>query len=173
MKMAPELDAGDVLDTATVAVSENMTAGELTEKLLDAAKPLLVKVIKEIEKGTISGKPQDHTQATYAKKLLPNEFQIAWDFSAETIHNLIRALSPKPGAFAYITMDGEKKRLKILLSRLCKEKGTAPGQILKSSGQLIIACQDFSLEILEVQLEGKRVMKIQEFLKGIKSKLLF
>ncbi len=164
--MTKDLDAGDILGVAEVAISQDMTAGELTEKLMQAAKPLLLRVIDKLPKGV----KQDGTKATYAKKLAAEEFQIFWDFPAEQIHNRIRALSPKPGAFSYLHINQEKKRLKILKSTLSSKKGEAPGQIFPP---MIVICKDGAIEIQEVQLEGKKAMSCQEFLKGVQGKIFF
>lgn len=174
MKIIPELDAGDILGVSEIAISEDMNTGELTEKLLEIAKPLLKNTLLKFAKGAVSGTKQNNQDATYAKKLTPEEFQIAWDFPASKIHNLVRALSPKPGAWSWAQIEGERKRVKILKTKLTILKGEAPGEVLKHSDYpLVINCLDSALAILEVQMEGKKAMDPASFLRGIKGTIIF
>ncbi|HSW72011.1 MAG TPA: methionyl-tRNA formyltransferase [Chlamydiales bacterium] len=174
MKIIPELDAGDILGVSEIAISEDMNTGELTEKLLEIAKPLLKNTLLKFEKGAVSGTKQNNHDATYAKKLTPEEFQIAWDFPASKVHNLVRALSPKPGAWSWAQIEGERKRVKILKTKLTFLKGEAPGEVMKHPDYpLVINCLDSALAILEVQMEGKKAMDPSSFLRGIKGKITF
>ncbi len=174
MKMTAELDAGDILGISEISISEEMTFGELEKKLLESAKPLLKKILLQLEIGAISGQAQNNKEANYSRKLTPEEFQIAWDFPALQIHNLIRALSPRPGAWCWITISGEKKKLKILKTLVLPLKAEAPGHIvLHSEYQLVVNCKDKTVAILEVQLEGKKPMPISSFLRGVKGNIIF
>lgn len=174
MKIIPELDAGDILDVGELAIDVDMNAGELTEKLLKIGKPLLKNTIVKLAHGTVDGIKQNDQEATYAKKLTPEEFQIAWDFPAVKVHNLVRALSPKPGAWSWVNIEGERKRLKILRTKLLSLKGEAPGEIIKHPDHpLVVNCLDSALAILEVQMEGKKAMDPGSFLRGLKGTIIF
>ncbi len=174
MKMALELDAGDILGVSEVDISDEMNHRTLENALLEAAKPLLKEVLTRFDREKVWGTPQNHAEATYAKKLTPEEFQIAWDFDAFAIHRLIQALAPKPGAWCWMHGEGEKKRLKILQSKVLAVQKEAPGQIFSYHGYpLVVSCLTNSLALLEVQLEGKKAMKVEDFLRGLKGKLLF
>ena len=131
------------------------------------AGPLLLKVIKDLSQGKAVGIPQVHEEATYASKILPEECKIEWNKSAEQIYNLIRALAPSPGAWSWITFNGEKKRVKIFLSRVLS-KEDLPSDLSLANGRWILPCQDRFLEVLEVQLEGKKRMVVADFLRGVK-----
>lgn len=174
MKMVAELDAGDMLGVSEVDISEEMNHRALENALLDASKPLLKEILIRFDKGEVLGAPQNHKEATYAKKLTPEEFQIAWDFDASAIHRLIQALSPKPGAWCWIHGEGEKKRLKILQTKVLPMQKEAPGEVFSHHGYpLVVSCLSHSLALLEVQLEGKKAMKVEEFLRGLKGKIFF
>lgn len=167
-KMIRQMDAGDVLAVEKLAIPSEMNHGELEALLLEMSKPLLLKVIHSYEKGEVKGTPQDHERATFAPKINTEEGFIDWAEPAEKIHNKIRALSPKPGAWCWVQVGKEKKRLKILRTRfttcLVKEKG-APGEIL--SENVIVACKDGAIQLLEVQPEGKKAMNGADWFRGI------
>lgn len=161
-KIVRQLDAGDVLAVAKIPVPAEMIFGELERQLLDAAKPLLLQVIRDFGKGIPPAVPQDHALATYASKFELEELEVHWEKPAEELHNLIRAFSPRPGAWCWVSGGGEKKRLKILRSQCMKLQG-APGQIL--SGETI-ACGQNALKLLEVQPEGKKAMDAASWFRG-------
>lgn len=165
-KMVRQLDAGDVIAVAKTPIPQEMTFMELEEKLIALTKPLLIGVIHEYEKRIPPGKPQNHELATYASKIELEEGEVKWDRSAQEIHNLIRAFSPRPGAWCWILVGGEKKRLKILRSQSVPGSGQ-PGEILSPEG--IVACSRGALKLIEVQPEGKKAMKAADWLRGQKS----
>jgi methionyl-tRNA formyltransferase len=161
-KIVRQLDAGDVLAVAKISIPVEMIFGELEPKLLELSKPLLLSVIHKFEKGVLDATPQNHDLATYASKFELEELEIDWSKPAEELHNLIRAFSPRPGAWCWISVNGEKKRLKILRSRVVPSKG-APGHLLP---QETIACGQGALQLIEVQPEGKKTMKAADWLRG-------
>jgi methionyl-tRNA formyltransferase len=164
-KMVYQLDAGDIIATKVLEVPDEMTFGELEKSLCDLTKPLLVQTISLFKKGIPSGAAQDHAIATYAKKIKSEEGKIDWGRPAEEIHNLVRAFSPRPGAWCWI----DKKRVKILRTRKVDARGVG-GEI---ASQGIIYCGAGALELLEVQPEGKRPMSGKDWLRGIKQFPLF
>lgn len=169
IEMNEQMDAGDILDTAEV-VAEGLTLGELEEKLFEAGAPLLLRVIRAIQKGSAVKKPQNHAQATLAPKILPQETQIDWNRPAAALYNQIRALSPQPAAWCWIEMGGERKRLKIKMSALEEERSGEPGEILEyTSSGWIVACGEGALRLLEVQLEGKKSLPAKVFIQGMRS----
>ncbi len=168
MEMVLAMDAGDILEVAKVPVPEEMTHGELSKKLCELACPALVKVIHDFANNRVVKTAQDPAQVTFAPKLTPEEEEIHWDKPARQLHNQIRALSPTPGAWCAVQIGSEKKRLKIKRSRVVDRAGK-PGEILlvdKKEG-LIVACGSEALRLLEVQLEGKKTLDIEEFLRGL------
>lgn len=164
-KIVKQLDAGDVLDVVKIPVPSDMIFGELDTKLNELAKPLLLRVIHTFEKGIPQGTPQDHSLATYAHKFELEELEIGWQKPAQEIHNLVRAFSPKPGAWCWIQVGAERKRLKILRTHLVSKQGP-PGEL---SPEGIVTCGEGALQLIEVQPEGKKAMKAADWLRGQKN----
>ncbi len=168
MKMVKDLDAGDIIATKEIAIDDTISGGELELQLCSIGAGLMLQVIRTFEKGEpLRYTPQDHSQATYAAKILPADCQFSWDRPAKDIHNIIRGLSPSPGAWCTITLGRKEKRLRILRTALSSIPSTSSGEIVYSDKQnLTISCADGTLDILEIQLEGKKIMNIDEFLRG-------
>jgi methionyl-tRNA formyltransferase len=165
-KMVYELDAGDVIDETKIIISPDTTLGELQERLCECSKILLLNVLKKYQNGIPPARPQDPKQATLAPKIKPEEMEIRWDRDAEHLHNLVRALSPRPGAWCWVEIKGEKKRLKILRTHLAPQSGS-PGELLRFQGNdCLIAASKHSLQLLEVQIEGKKAMPAADWMRG-------
>ncbi len=165
-KMVKQLDAGDVIATARTEIAPNMTFGELEETLCELSKPLLLLVLRSYEKGIPSAEPQNSTLATYASKISIEEGEVKWDKPAEQIHNLVRAFSPRPGAWCWAYSGSDKKRIKILQTQVVQRSGQ-PGQLLSSEG--IVCCGSNALRIIEIQPEGKKAMRAADWLRGLHS----
>lgn len=163
-KMVKKLDAGDVIAAEECDISPNMTFAELEKVLCDLSKPLLLSVILSYAHGIPPAIAQDPTQVTFAAKVELEEGHIDWNFSTEKIHNLVRAFSPKPGAWVWIEMNGQKKRLKILRTLVLDQMGEM-GEI---SSDGTVYCKEGALKLLEVQPEGKRPMNGADWLRGLK-----
>jgi len=174
--MVKKMDAGDMIEQVKVDIGPDMTFSELEGALCQIGKPALLKVIHDFEKGKPPQTSQEISKVTFAPKIELEDCEINWNHSAEQIHNLIRGVNPHPGAWCYVTVRGEKKRLKIIQSRLSDQKGI-PGTILNiqsTKGNLIVAAADQSIELVEVQLEGKKKMTSEELMRGIpRHELLF
>jgi len=166
-KMVLKMDAGDVLAVSKTAVPIDMTFGELEKILIALTKPLLLDIVRRYEEGIPEATPQDHSLATYAPKIEPEQTLIQWDQSNLEVHNQIRALSPRPGAWCYCQVGEERKRVKILSAALSVEE--IPLKQLKGRK---IGCKHGSIELLEVQPEGKKKMNAPDWLRGQK-KILF
>jgi methionyl-tRNA formyltransferase len=159
--MAEGLDTGDMLLQRKIDISPDDTGDSLHDRLAQIAPEALHESLRLLAAGNAPRIAQNDALATYAPKLRRDDGKIDWTESAEVIERKIRAFNPWPGAF---TMLGEKK-LKILGARIVDLGGT-PGQILRSDKELIIAARDRALSTSEVQLEGKRRMSAEEFLRG-------
>jgi methionyl-tRNA formyltransferase len=164
--MVRQMDAGDVIACSKISIPSEMTFDELHDKLIELAKPLLLEVIHNYAKGIPSASPQDPEKATYAAKIELEEGEVNWNRPAQEIHNLIRAFSPRPGAWCWLQVHQEKKRLKILRSRVVSGKGR-PGILISTNGT--IACGQEAIQLLEVQPEGKKQMKATDWLRGQKN----
>lgn len=157
MEMVLKMDAGDILGVARAPVPEDITFGELEEILWKLSNPVLEKVLAEIEGDKVVKIPQDPEKVTFSKKVLPEDRIIDWKKSAGEIHNQIRAFSPRPGAYCMVEIGGEKKRLTIRKAQ--KVAGF-------EAGKWVVSCGEGFLSLLEVQLEGKKSLSIEEFLRG-------
>lgn len=170
MYMAEGLDTGDIILQEKVDIPEDMTCGELYEQLALVGKDVLLETLQLVEAGVAPRIPQDESQATYAPKLKCDEFLIDWQSPASSIHNLIRAGNPRPGAFTYL----KGKRFKIFRGKVVKEgdkalsdKSPQPGEILRSGPEgLIVATGEGLYSVHEVQCEGGRPLKIGAYLCG-------
>ncbi len=160
MLMDVGLDTGDMLIKESVKILPDETAGELFDRLSTLGTEVLVKTLEKIEDGTITREKQDNACSTYAAMLSKEESVIDWNLSAISVHNKVRGMNPWPVA---VTMFKGKK-LKIFKTKVCKEKGT-PGKVI-SVNPLIVACGKGSVELLEVQLEGKKMMLAADFFRG-------
>ena len=166
MKMVLAMDAGDMLEKSTVSLTSSTTFGELEQKLSEIACPALMKVIGQIKAGTVHPVPQDPSEVTFAAKITPAETEIKWNRSATDIHNLIRGISPQPGAWCWVEIGADKKRLKIKRSEVVEGQGCFGENLVFSDKEWIVACGTGALKLLEVQLEGKKSLPISDFLRG-------
>lgn len=168
MKMALELDAGEIYSIAKTPITDEMTTGELTERLADLGSKALWEVLQSLEVGKAKKIAQDSAQATYAKKVVPSEAEVDWNQPSDTVHNHIRGMTPKPGAWCWVDIKGEKKRLAIKKARKQNSLKGEPGAIISlDPHELIIACGQGAIQILELQPEGKKAMPAEAFLRGI------
>jgi methionyl-tRNA formyltransferase len=169
-KMVRQLDAGDVIATAKTEIFPDATFGELEERLIHLSQPLLLDVLTAYEKRIPEAIPQDSNLVTYASKIELEEGEINWKRPSQEIHNLIRAFSPRPGAWCWLYSVDAKKRLKILRSKWVDRRGP-PGEI--SLHEPIVTCGEGAIQLLEVQPEGKKVMKASDWLRGQKNISLY
>ncbi len=166
MALNPLVDAGDMLAVEEVDVGPDETAGELAARFAKLGSKLLWQVIKKIEAGKLERQVQNSSEATLAPKLKPEDEVVRWNRSAREIHNQIRALSPRPGSYAWVNVRGVKRRLLIKKAALELSREGKAGQILDEPG-LVVAAEQGALRLLTVQLEGKKALSAEEFLRGI------
>lgn len=168
IEMSPQMDAGDILSIESIPISEEMTFGELESKLCHLSIKLLFDLLHQFEVGKVAKTPQDHTLATFAPKLTPEDEKIDWQKPAASIYNQIRALSPIPGVWCKIKIGPDIKRLKIIKAKVEENLVDNPGKILTFGKEgWVIACGQGALRLIEVQLEGKRAMSVEECMRGI------
>ncbi len=159
MKINEKLDEGDISDVFKISIMENENAQVLSDRLSNLASEKISYIIDGIIDKEVNFKPQDHTQATYAEKIKKMEGLIDWNDKAENIIGKINGLYPYPGG--YFIYRGE--RYKILKAQISLNKDL-PGKVL--SNDLEISCGENSIKILEIQREGKKAQKINEFILG-------
>jgi methionyl-tRNA formyltransferase len=167
MHMVRKMDAGDIIKKAEVPIGPNDKLPHIEQQLCVTGSKVLLEVIRDFSHGKIQGEPQDHSQATHAPKIELEDCQLDWNKSASELHNLVRGVFPEPGAWCYIYIRGEKKRLKVFETRVSTGHSGAPGEIVSyGKNGLIIACGQNSLHILDLQPEGKKAMSAEEFMRG-------
>jgi methionyl-tRNA formyltransferase len=158
-----QVDTGGMILQRAVPIGPETTAGELHDALMSVGADAVVETLRRIEQGEVVPIRQDDTAATPAPKIFRDDCRIDWSKPAQAVHNFIRGLSPYPGAF---TLRGERT-LKILRTRLVEDGAAlAPGELSSDGHCLVVGCGDGALDILELQMEGKRVMTAEEFLRG-------
>jgi methionyl-tRNA formyltransferase len=163
MRITGGLDAGPVCLEARVPIGANETAGELHDALAIRGARLMVQALAVLERGELDCRPQAEGGVTYAEKIDPAETRIDWSRPAREVHNLIRGLSPYPGAWFEVDLNGKRERIKALRSTLAEDSG-APGALLDEN--LTIACGQGAVRLVEVQRAGKRPMSAEDFLRG-------
>ena len=164
MKMNEELDSGPISNIYKVKIDKNQNAQEISEKLSTLAAEKILDNVDDILEDKAKFIDQDHSKATYAKKIHKDESQIDWDGDASKIIGKINGLFPSPGASFIFN----NERYKILKAEIGNGIGQV-GEII--SNQLEVACNNNqSIKILEIQRQGKRPQKISEFMLGSKIK---
>ena len=163
-----KVDTGNIILQRVVQIEEEDNFQSLHDKLSEIGAELVFETCKKIESGNFSTKPQDESQATKAPKITKEICKIDWNKPAIKIHNLVRGLSPVPGAFT--ELDG--RIIKIFKTKIIKDSiADAPGKIESSNKQIFVHTEDNLIEILELQLESKKRMSSEEFLRGYKGLL--
>ena len=161
MKIIPKLDAGPVMLKSKISISKNMNFEKLSNFLSKLGAKLILEALNLIEKKKDNFIDQDEAEVTYAKKIDKKESKIDWNVKAEKVIAKINALHPSPGSWFYYN----GVRHKVIQAIEVKEKGN-PGEIINLN--FTIACLHNSIQILELQKEGKSKMKVAEYLKGNK-----
>ena len=159
MKINEELDSGPVSNIFKINIDYNNNAYEISEKLSLLAAEKILDIIDDVLDDKVKFIEQDHSKATYAKKIDKAEGKINWSDKAIKILGKINGLFPVPGAF--FNFNGE--RYKILKAEIGSGEGKV-GEVI--SEKLEVACSSQSIKILEIQREGKKPQKIGEFLLG-------
>ena len=160
MKINEELDSGPISNIYKIKIDQNLNAQEVREKLSLLAANKILDNVDDIFDGNSTFIDQDHSKATYAKKILKSEGKINWNDDAIKIIGKINGLYPSPGAF--FNFNGE--RYKILKAEIGNGIGKS-GEVI--SNNLEIACiNKKSIKVLEIQREGKKIQKIGEFMLG-------
>ena len=205
-KLKHEIDTGDILLQESFAIGEDETAGEVHDRMKEIGAQLLVKTVEGLVNGTLEEKPQSeiesgkweaesgntapdspltthHSQLKHAPKIFTDTCKIDFSKTVDEVHNLIRGLSPFPGAFTYFN----DKMMKIYRSK--KELGRGASGDLNHADQnvqagetvptgnyltdgktyLKFACSNGYVQVLELQLEGKKKMLVEDFLRGYRS----
>ena len=163
MKMDVGLDTGDVAMAERLTITDTMTASDVHDALARLGADLMVRAMAGLERGGLQLTKQNADGVTYAAKIEKAEAKIDWNKPAHDVLRHIHGLSPFPGAWSEVPVDGESLRVKILRCEPAKGSG-APGTLLDD--QLTIACADGAIRIVDLQRAGKAPMNAAEFLRG-------
>jgi methionyl-tRNA formyltransferase len=167
MKMDVGLDTGDIALGESVEITDETTEVRLRSYLAGAGARLMRQAMGALEGGTLQFTPQSSEGVTYAAKIDKAEARIDWNRPAREVLRHIHGLSPFPGAWCEMPLEGATQRMKILLCEMASGSGE-PGAVLDD--RLTIACAQGALRILELQRAGKQPMTAEEFLRGTKLK---
>lgn len=164
MQMNEGIDTGDILLMKKIPIEEKETGGSLFDKLAAAGAQLLVETLEQVQQGSIQPVPQDHSIATHAKMLDKTLGDIDFKKSAVEIERLIRGLNPWPSA--YTRLNG--KTLKIWDANVRnQDMDGKPGEVVfVSKDEIFVKTKEGLLELVEIQLEGKKRMTTDTFLRG-------
>jgi methionyl-tRNA formyltransferase len=163
MKMDAGLDTGDVAMAERMTITDAMTAADVHDALARLGADLMARAIGALERGKLQLTKQGDQGVTYAAKIEKAEARIDWNKPARAVLRHIHALSPFPGAWCEMAIEGEPARVKILRCELAGGSGRA-GEVLDD--RLAVACKEGALRILELQRAGKAPMKTEQFLRG-------
>lgn len=166
MQMDVGLDTGAVFSTARTTILESDSASSLHDRLSQMGAELLIRDIAAIVDGSLPAIPQAADGISYAKKISPEETRIDWSLAGIQVARKVRALSPSPGCYTL----WEGKRLKVLKARPAEVGASStelPGTVAQAlTDTMTVRCGSGALRLEEVQLEGKRRMSVEEFLRG-------
>ncbi|MDO3626050.1 methionyl-tRNA formyltransferase [Mucilaginibacter sp. BT774] len=165
-----EIDTGHILFTEKITLTGHETAGELHDRLMDKGAGLLVKTVKAVESGRYTENPQEHLaegiELKHAPKIFKEDCNINWNQPAEKVYNFIRGLSPYPTAYTMLN----DKILKVFGAEYeLAETGEQPGEFFSDNRTFLkVSATDGFVHLTDVQLEGKKRMGIEEFLRGVR-----
>jgi methionyl-tRNA formyltransferase len=168
MHVVKALDAGDIILAKSIPIGEKETGGELHDRLADLAPETMWEAIGQLTSGTASRTPQDESQVSYISKLERDHGRLDFSRSAVELERQIRAYDPWPGTFTVFTDGGKERRLKIFPPVEILDRDLSPGEWEMADGNLLVGCDKGSLRLQDIQLEGSRRMKTEEFLRGRK-----
>jgi methionyl-tRNA formyltransferase len=163
MKMDAGLDTGELAMAERIAITDAMSAADVHDALARLGGGLMARAMGALERGKLQLTGQSNEGVTYATKIEKAEARIDWNKPAREVLRHIHGLSPFPGAWCEMRIEGEPARVKLLRGAIADGAG-APGEVLDD--HLAIACGDGAIRILELQRAGKQPMKAEEFLRG-------
>jgi methionyl-tRNA formyltransferase len=163
MKMDKGLDTGPVALTRKVEIDENMTAGELHDKLMHVGAKAMAEAMVKLEMNDLPLTPQPSEGALYAAKIDKGETRVDFGRQARDVHNHIRGLAPFPGAWFELEIGGKPERIKVFGSQMDEGSGT-PGDLLTDN--LVVACGSGAVRLTKLQKAGGKPLAADDFLRG-------
>ncbi|HJW28376.1 MAG TPA: methionyl-tRNA formyltransferase [Saprospiraceae bacterium] len=166
-RLQHEIDAGEILLQRKMPITDQDDAGTLYDRMMEIGAGLIVATLDQLSKGESKPQPQDLTLMSHAPKIHHEDAHIHWKNSAAAIHNLIRGMSPFPGAWT--TLDHQTFKV-LKASKVDLEMNGSPGFLSLRDQRAYVQTGDGALELLEVQLAGKKKMSARDFFNGYKVK---
>ncbi len=163
------IDTGNVIGQTEMMISEDESAGELHDRMIETGGSLVVDTLNRIAANEVNPIPQSElgTSMRPAPKLFKENTQIDWNANPAAIHNLVRGLNPYPSAWTtWKNSKGELKNVKVFKTRITEQKGNGSIGLSSTKTQLFVDTNQKQLEILEFQVEGKKKMTSKEWLVG-------
>ncbi|HKL19860.1 MAG TPA: methionyl-tRNA formyltransferase [Halalkalibaculum sp.] len=157
-----KVDTGAIIKQEETPIGPNETTGDLYERLKNMGSELLLESINEIEDGSYTLTPQNHSEATPAPKLFTEDCRVDFDNPAGEIHNKIRGLSPFPTAWAEL----DDLKFNMYRSRVAQSSRLKPGEIGLKDDEMLVGTRDRDLVLDEVQIQGKKRMSGKDFMNG-------
>ncbi|MDE5596085.1 MAG: methionyl-tRNA formyltransferase, partial [Muribaculaceae bacterium] len=167
-----EIDTGDIIDRRAITVGADENFGSVYERLMHLGADLTVETVKRIIEGSLKTMPQDSEgleEPTPAPKIFKETCHIDWSAPAAAIHNLVRGLSPIPGAWTTLSFQGaDNVVVKIFATAVSETASDSnPGEISTTDGRLFVTCGDSTvIEVKELQPAGKKRMSAADYLRG-------
>jgi len=160
----PKIDSGHILLQKQLPIDENDDYGSLAKKMSILGADLIIETLDQLEAGKLKPYPQDYSEITSAPKITPKLTIVNWKLPAIKLHHLIRGLSPTPGVKTTVN----NKQIKLFCSRVIQEESTtAPGTITSvGKDHFLVQTGLGQLAVYEMQMEGKRRLSVEEFLRG-------
>ncbi len=163
MLMDEGMDTGDILETVSVQIGDEETGEELFDRLAEISADLMVSTLKKLEKGEITPKPQNHSEATYAPIIKKEMALIDFNKTADEVHNGIRGYYSWP--VAYFFRNG--KRIKVISARIGEKTDKEAGTVIGNTDELVVACGGgTSIRLITLQPEGSKQMSAKQMLCG-------
>ncbi len=160
MKMEAGLDTGDMLIKKSLEIGENETASELHDRLSQLGADVLIETVKAVEDGSLTAEKQDDSISTYAKMITKEMSCLDFNENAQTVHNIIRGIT------GFTVLD--EKRLKVYKSVIEGESSAPAGSITNASNFTVVCGDGKCVRFTEIQYEGGKRMKTEDFLRGRK-----
>lgn len=167
MQVDEGLDTGDILFKVATPIGPDDTAGSLHDRLAQLAPDALLACLDLLGRGAVSREKQDGALATYAPKLTRKDGEIAWNKPAEEIERRIRAMTPWPGAYTFVTMGDTRALLKIHRAKIWEGSSEPAGTVVSADGGgILVAAAKGGIALKDIQIAGGKRLTAAEFLRG-------
>lgn len=174
-----EIDTGDIIDQVAIDIDPDDDFGSVYDRLMRIGADLCIKTVDGLISGKLTTTPQDDilkgATPTPAPKIFKDTCLIDWCKSARDIHNLVRGLSPVPAAWASVSIDGhEPVQMKVYQTRVADDTATAGiGKLSVANGKVTVGCGIGTLELVSIQMPGKKRMDADAAMRGIRGSISF